>query len=223
LKLRIGFLLFFIFCLAFAPPALAGTAYDNGPANGNTDGWNIGSDFVVSDSMRCCKVSGDSPAAFGIITSFSAWFWETPGDHLLSAELSITSGPDSGTSYFDHVMNFTQGSCFSNQYGFSVCQETTIFTGQYSLYLSGGNYWINLQNAITADGEPIYWDENSGAGCNSPGCPSSAVQNMVGTIPSESFTLEDTGGGSTPEPGGLVLFGSGVVALAGGLRRKMTL
>jgi uncharacterized repeat protein (TIGR03803 family) len=35
----------------------------------------------------------------------------------------------------------------------------------------------------------VYWDENSGVGCESSGCPSLAQENSVGTIPSESFTI----------------------------------
>src|SRR5207245_6577277 len=47
--------------------------------------------------------------------------------------------------------------------------------------LNAGTYWINLQNASVNSGDPIYWDENSG--------PSSASENSIGTIPSESFTV----------------------------------
>jgi hypothetical protein len=36
----------------------------------------------------------------------------------------------------------------------------------------------------------------------------------------ESFTL--TGGGTTPEPSSILLFGSGILGLAGVLRRKLT-
>ena len=46
-----------------------------------------------------------------------------------------------------------------------------------------------MQNAILPSGDPVYWDENSGVGCQSPGCPSQAQANTVGTIPSEAFTL----------------------------------
>ncbi|HUK73897.1 MAG TPA: PEP-CTERM sorting domain-containing protein, partial [Candidatus Bathyarchaeia archaeon] len=70
--------------------------------------------------------------------------------------------------------------------------------------------------------DPIYWDENSG--------PSSASENSVGTIPSEAFTV--LGGtsssttttsttGTVPEPSSILLFGSGILGLAGVLRRKL--
>ena len=61
---------------------------------------------------------------------------------------------------------------------------------------------------------PIYWDENSG--------PSTAYENTLGSIPSEAFTLTGApGGGTTPEPSSVMLFGSGVLGLAGVLRRKL--
>jgi hypothetical protein len=61
----------------------------------------------------------------------------------------------------------------------------------------------------------------------SPGCPSSAQESTLGTIPSEAFTLSyietttTTSSGTTPEPGSIMLFGSGILGLAGILRRKL--
>jgi hypothetical protein len=43
----------------------------------------------------------------------------------------------------------------------------------------------------------------------------------VGTIPSEAFTINESVTGITPEPSGIVLFGSGQIGLAGILRRKL--
>jgi hypothetical protein len=116
--------------------------------------------------------------------SFGAWSFS--GDTLTSAEVSITSSENGGTSYFDRTVNFTMGTCTGNQYGYNVCTVTTSFNGPT---LNAGTYWVNLQNASVPSGDPVYWDENSGVGCTSPGCPSSASQNDVGTIPSESFTI----------------------------------
>jgi PEP-CTERM motif len=96
----------------------------------------------------------------------------------------------------------------------------------------------------------VYWDENSGGGspfpgcvrcfrytCKGTGCPSQASESAIGTIPSEAFTITCSGcycfsdrsgctlepGGGTPEPGSILLFGSGVLGLLGVLRRKLTL
>ena len=152
--------------------------YDNGPINGNTDAWTINFGFIVSDSFT---ITNDQITGM----SFGAWLFS--GDTLSSAELSITSGENSGTSYFDQTVNFTQGSCTANQYGYNVCMETTSFNGPT---LNAGTYWVNLQNASVPSGDPVYWDENSGVGCQGQGCPSEASQNSVGSIPSESFTIQ---------------------------------
>ena len=155
--------------------------YDNGRIDGNNDAWSINFGFIVSDTFTVSN--GES---FGMITGMSFGVWLLPGDSLEGAELSITSSPNSGTSYFDQNVNFTQGSCTGNPYGYNVCTASTSFNGPS---LNPGTYWVNLQNADVTSFGPAYWDENSGVGCRSEGCPSQAEQNDVGTIPSESFTI----------------------------------
>jgi uncharacterized repeat protein (TIGR03803 family) len=145
--------------------------YDNGPINGNTDAWTINFGFVVSDSFN---VANNGSVVTGM--SFGAWLFS--GDTLTSAEVSITSAENGGTSYFDQTVNFTMGTCTGNQFGYNVCAVTANFTGPT---LNAGTYWVNLQNATVPSGDPVYWDENSG--------PSSASESSVGTIPSEAFTI----------------------------------
>jgi len=156
-----------------------GLLYENGPINGTTDAWTINYGFVVSDAFT---VQQDQSSVTGM--TFGAWLFL--GDTLQSSEVSITSQENGGTVYFDQVVNFTQSGCVGNQYGYNVCTEA----GSFSISnLASGTYWVNLQNAIVDTGDPIYWDENSGVGCNSPGCPSQASENWDGTIPSEAFTI----------------------------------
>ena len=81
---------------------------------------------------------------------------------------------------------------------------------------------MTLSNACSTSGcsitNPIYWDENGG--------PSTAYENTLGSIPSESFTLTGVTTTpppvTTPEPSSIMLFGSSILGLAGVLRRKLT-
>ena len=214
MKMRIASLSLLALCLAVVP-AMAQTVYSNGPINGNTDAWTVNFGFIVSDTFNVSN-SGTQ------ITGGSFGMWLFPGDTLTSAELSITSGENGGTSYFDQTVNFSQSGCAGNGFGFNVCTETTSFNGPT---LNAGTYWLNLQNAVVPSGDPIYWDENSG--------PSQASENSIGSVPSEAFTVlgtsttttatttTTTGGTSVPEPSSIMLFGSGILGLAGVLRRKL--
>ena len=196
-----------------ALPASAQILYENGPINGTTDAFTINFGFEVSDSFT---ISTGQSTLNGMM--FGAWVF--PGDILDSVDIQITSGPlNEGTTYFNQVVNFTQSGCSGNQYGFNVCTETASFSGPS---LGNGTYWVNLDNAVVNDGDPVYWDENSGVGCHSPGCPSASESN-AGSIQSEAFSILGTssGTGTVPEPGSLFLLASGVVCAAGILRRKL--
>ena len=48
-----------------------------------------------------------------------------------------------------------------------------------------------------------------------------AYENTIGSIPSEHFTLTGPGGTNSPEPSSILLFGSGILGLAGVLRLKL--
>ena len=158
-----------------------GTIYDNGPINGTIDAWLFNFGFVVSDSFT---IANDGEALLGM--TFGVWL--LPGDTLEGAEFSITSEPNGGTAYFDqYYYNLTQSGCINNALGYNVCTVSVSFTGPT---LNAGTYWVNLQNAVVNTNGPVYWDENSGAGCESEGCPSQAYQNNLGTIPSESFSMQ---------------------------------
>jgi hypothetical protein len=209
MKIRVALFFILTFCMIVALPARAGVIYNNGPINGTVDAWTINFGFVVSDTVT---VSGGNSNINGL--AFGGWL--SPGDTVLSAEVSFTSQPDGGTSYFDQVVNFTQSGCSANQFGFDVCTETGSFHGPN---LSNGSYWLNLQNAVDTAGNPVYWDENSGVGCTSPGCPSQGDNGSIGTIPSESFTVYGSPS-AVPEPGSIMLFGSGMLGLIGVLRRR---
>src|SRR5271167_2655700 len=213
MKTRIALLTILCLALAAVPASAQNWTYDNGPINGTTDAWTINFGYIVSDTF----VAGGASA-----TGFSFGTFQFPGDVMLSVDWSITSGENGGTVYGSGTAsgaNLTDKYISGNQFGYAI-NEITV-TGINAAVSSGTTYWLNLQNAVIQTGDPVFWDENSGIGCKSNGCPSKASESAVGTIPSESFTIGGgSGTGTTPEPATIALFGSGIVGLAGMLRRR---
>ena len=218
--------LFTILYLTLAvAPAMAGTLYDNGPLNGDANPWTINYGYSVSDSFTVASGS--------LITDFHFTYWDASNTDILSqVDLNISStsfgngGP--GTVAGLSLTNTPLLSGEPNEYGYYMFQANLSFAG---IPWSGIGF-VTLGNACTTlsgcapSPEPLYWDENSGAGCGGtqPGggnCPSTAYESGLGTIPSEAFTLTGQGGGTTPEPSSIMLFGSGIIGLAGVLRRRL--
>ena len=208
-----------ILCLALGaiPASAQFFTYDNGPVNGTTNAWTINFGFTVSDTF----VAGSYPA-----TGFAFYVWEIEGDSVTSVSWSITSGENSGTVLGSGTAvgpGLTDRFISTNQYSYDI--DLLTVTG-----INGGSeqdgttYWLNLVNATTKDGEPVYWDENSGVGCGGlngtgQGCPSLASENDEGTIPSDAFTI--SGIETTPEPSSIMLLATGIFGLAGVLRQKL--
>lgn len=197
-------------------PANIFTVYSNGPLDGYTNAWTISAGYVVSDTFN---VGGPLCAGGGCtITGFSLGVWVYNGDVPFSVEYSITSSEFGGTTYADGIATLTNAFQFNNGYQNGVCCD--IYESMASitpLSLAAGTYWFNLENGTTTNGDPLFWDENSG--------PSLASENTLGTIPSEDpdFFGYSNGASSVPEPGSILLFGSGVLGLGALLTRRINL
>jgi uncharacterized repeat protein (TIGR03803 family) len=165
-------------------PAQNYAYYENGPVNGSTDAWTVNFGFSVTNSLQLNST----------VQSISFYAWVVPGDVLQSVDVWFGSDQFGGDLY-QGTVNLTQSSCLANQFGFYVCLETATITNGPGI---SGPAWMTLQNATVNNGDPAYWDENSGIGCSSDGCPSQAAFNSVGTIPSEAFTVQ--GYGPPPPP-----------------------
>jgi len=209
-----------ILCLMLgAIPTLAQQdLYDNGPINGTTDAWTINFGYELADSFTLLNNSTVGGFNFGV--------WEYGGDRLTSVDWLISSFPDGGTRYGSGTAsgsNLMDQFLSVNQYGYDIDRITV--TGLNVALVSGNTYWLTLQNAVVPSGNPVYWDENSGAGCGGDdghggGCPSIASPGGVGSDPSEAFTI-DGPGGTTPEPDSFILLASGILGLTGLLRRRL--
>jgi len=171
--------------------------YNNGPIDGDQDAWTINYGFAVTDSFFVGPVQAYASVA---AISFGAWLIPNGcatcsllGDYVSSVQVQIGTAPFDNSIFDGVVTSWVATNCVANAYGYQLCEETAQFRGP--TLTTGATYWVTFQNAVVsnsgvANADPVYWDENSGAGCTSPGCPSLAQENDgVGTIPSESFTI----------------------------------
>ena len=203
-----------ILCLALAAPAFAGVIYSDGPTLGTTnalfiDGPNPGPfNQSISD--------GFVATASGTAYSLDFGVWVTPGTTptTVSWWLGTTAfGSDISSGSIAQV-----GYTFLfNNGGWDVYDATV--TGLSGSLSAGSSYWLTLGNANDRGGTQFdAWDINNGpANC----------QFAVGGVPQggcgfggEAFTLNSS---STPEPGSMMMLGTGVLGLAGVLRRKINL
>ncbi len=211
MKMRIALLSLLTCCLLLAfSPAMADTLYNNGAYNGTTDAWTINFGFSVSDSFTVPTSSS--------IEDLHIVYWDaSTSDLLTTVDMAIGSTSFGGTP--QTLTGVTNTFLGTNQFGYFLYQADYTFA---NIPWSGAGY-VTLQNACSQSGcsvsNPIYWDENGG--------PATAYENTIGSIPSEAFTLtgtvgSGTGTGTTPEPSSIMLLGSGILGLAGVLRRKLS-
>ena len=221
MKIRIATLFLTILCLALT--ASAGTIFSEGPIDGNDNGFfvtgpnygNIGGSYQDISNGFVAATSG-TPGnlewgewSVGAPTSFSY--------ELGSAAFGTQIG--SGT-----VAQNAVNSVFlrTNSYGYGVYDVTVPIS---SLAMTAGNtYWLSISNATDASNDGTQaWDVPNGGS----GGPATCNFRQSGTnygncgLGGEDFTLT-SGTGTTPEPSSILLFGSGILGLAGVLRRKLT-
>jgi len=203
--------------LLTATPSFAdGVLYTNGPINGGANSWSIsGSEgYFVSNSFTLDNRS--------TITSFSAGLWvytlqESPTG-LNWAILSSSRDGFSGSELASGSASLDAGNFSTSPVGFAF-DYYRVFSSTVSgmsVNLPAGTYYLELFNASTAFGHDILWDQSSGL--------STAFSNIDGAIPSESFTIYGTTStAATPEPATMLMFGTGILGVAGAVRRRFSL
>jgi hypothetical protein len=207
------FLLLAILCLALA--TASAQFFNSGSINGNLNAFFIdgpGGPFgqSVSDEF-VANGTGNVPSL-----SFGEW---TLGGAPTVVNWSL------GTSSFGHDVSSGGGGVTStflgtNTFGYGIYDALVNMSGPLT---AGNTYYLTLSGANDVGGSQFdAWDDNEShlASCyfqnpnGSGGCP---------TTESESFTLNgySTTNPTTPEPSTILLFGSGILGFAGGLRRKL--
>jgi hypothetical protein len=207
--------------------AYAGTTtfYNDGGIDGNTNGFYISGPNNPNPAGSFQDISdGFISAASGSPNTLSFGEWVLTGSTPTSISYELGSSAF-GTDLGSGTVTQNSGNSvflFTNGFGFGVYDVTISVTS--GAMTAGNEYWLSLSNAADSQGT------NSGAWDipNYPtGGPATCNFRQSGTnfgncgTGGESFTLSGTGGTTTPEPSSIMLFGSGILGLAGVLRRKL--
>ena len=188
--------------LVGAAPAMAQVAYTNGPINGTITANTINYGWEVTDSFTLSQAT--------TITGFDFGGWTYPGQVGTQVDYGFSTAADFATTGTASLTRTFFGKNFYydvNTYHATIAPVT----------LAAGNYWFSLQNAVTSQGDPMYWDQNGG--------PSTSVQfnSSWGTFypSSHAFTLYGSPA-PAPEPASwaMMLGGFGLVGGAMRARRK---
>jgi len=202
--------------LACSAPGFASVLYTDGSINGTNNGFFIdgpnAGPFQQSISDSFVATNG------GTAGSLDVGLWVTAGTTptTLSWWLGTSafgSEISSGTAALGAGTNTLLIS--NNVFGFDIY---SVHVGGLSGALTGGNtYYLTLGNANDSGGDQsVAWDVIDGPS----GCSFAVGGNPVGDCGAggEAFTINS--GTATPEPAAAFLLGSGLLAMAGVLRRK---
>ena len=229
MRIRILTLSLTILCLALT--ASAGTIFSEGPIDGNDNGFfvtgpsfpNIGGTYQDISNGFVAANSGSANDfewgewSVGAPTAFSVTF----GTGAFVNNGGLTGCPG-GNCQFDFAQNAGNSTLlFTNSFGYGIYDVKVNLNADINM-VAGSTYWVTVSNATDAgnDGTQAWDIPNGGSGgpatCN---FRQSGVNDGDCGLGGESFTISS--GTTTPEPSSILLFGSGILGLAGVLRRKL--
>jgi hypothetical protein len=222
LRIRILTLSLTILCLALT--ASAGTIFSEGPIDGRDNAFFItGPDFPNIAGTFQDISNGFVAAASGAPTTLEFSEWIASGFTPSSISYALCFEPFGTQLGFGTVAQNSSNSrfLFSNSFGYDIYDVTIPVTS--GVMTAGNTYWVSLSNATDPRNSGTEaWDIPNGG----LGGPATCNFRQSGTnygdcgLGGESFTLT-TGPSTTPEPSSILLLGSGILGLAGALRRKL--
>ena len=222
MKIRITTLSLTILCFALTAYAGTTTFYNDGGIDGHD-----GNLPVIGPNYPGASIdisNGFVSAASGSPNTLEWGEWSLGAPTSFSYELgSAAFGTDLGSgTVAQNAGNSTF--LFTNSYGYGIYD---VKVGITSLAMTAGNtYWLSVSNATDAANDATQsWDVPNGGISGGPATCNfrqSGINYGDCGRGGESFTLTGQSQSTTPEPSSILLFGSGILGLAGVLRRKLT-
>ena len=215
-----------VLCLALTAVAQV-TIYSEGPLDGNDNSLFVTGPNLPNFLGSVQDISNGFVAANSAAANQLEWGeWSVGAPTSFSYELgSAAFGTDLGSgTVAQNAGNSTL--LFTNSFGYGVYDVEVGITS--SAMTAGNTYWLSISNATDAASDGTQgWDIPNGGSGGLATCNFRQSGTNYGNcgFGGESFTLSNTGTvppPSTPEPSSIMLFGSGILGLAGVLRRKMT-
>jgi hypothetical protein len=201
--------------LAVSSPAFADVIYSDGPVDGTTAGLYIDGPTTgpylqtISDGF-VASMSGNVA-----VLTFAEWVPTGTTPTSVGWWLGTSAlGADIGSGYTGQVSD----TYLWTTSGYDIYEDTV--TGLSGFLTAGQTYYLTLGEANDSSGSQYdAWDVNGGpATCF-------AAQGGVPLGPcgygGETFTLSTGSTSPTPEPGSLMLLGSGILGMAGVVRRRL--
>jgi len=205
-----------LICLALSAPAFADIIiYTDGPIDGTSNAV-----FIDGPGGPRTQTISDGFVATNSDTATSLDFGEWVPTGTTPTTVSWALGTSAFGSDISSGSTLQVGYIFFGSSGLGYDVYTSHVDGLSGFLTAGTTYYLTLGGANDSAGRQFDgWDVNGGpATCSfaQGGGPSLGDCGLGG----EAFTINS--GGTVPEPSSIMLFGSGILGLAGVLRRKLT-
>src|ERR1017187_6909050 len=217
-----SFFLLTVLCLALTVSAQT-IIYSEGPIDGTTNsffvtGPNLPNFLGSVQDISNGFVAANTAAATHL--EWGEWSVGAPTSFAYSLSASAFGNELGGGTVAQNAGNSTL--LFTNGYGYGVYDVKVPISS--SLMTAGSIYWLSISNATDASADGTQgWDIPG----YPVGGPATCNFRQSGTnyggcgVGGESFTLGACCVPPVPEPSSILLFGSGILGVAGILRRKL--